>query len=139
MLLAGGLESQSGYSETAETGWDKDTSDLQLNESSHLANTMYDRSQLHPSIGPCDFVCRRELQQNTAMRCLPMVKMEATGQLLPSVARVRPVCLFASNNTITQLKMHSRQLQTTQLYAKHCIIFILSPEALVLEYSRIPP
>lgn len=42
MLLAEGLKSQSGYGESAETGWYKDTSDLLSNGRSHLTNTMYD-------------------------------------------------------------------------------------------------
>lgn len=71
----------------------------------------------------CEFVSW-QASGATAEHCyvfLPMMKMKATGQ------------------TVTQLKLHSCHLQTIQLYAKCCVFFTLSPGALVLEYSRIPP
>lgn len=46
---------------------------------------------------------------------------------------------FISNNTIPQLKMHSRHLQNIQLCTKWCFLFTLSPKSWALEYSRIPP
>lgn len=94
---------------------------IPLTERSPLANTMYDPVTCKCRAG--EFVCW-QASGATAEHCyvfLSMMKMKATGQ------------------TVTRLKIHSCHLQTIQLYAKCCVFFTLSPEALVLEYSRIPP
>lgn len=64
---------------------------------------------------------------------------KATSELFASGAHFCPVGLFVFNNTVTQLEIHSCHLQVMQLCAKRCSVFTLSPEALVLGYSRIPP
>lgn len=68
----------------------------------------------------------RKLQQNTATRCLPMMKMEANGLLLPSVAYFCPVCLFVSNNTVDTAK--NSHLAFTDHSALCKLLYSLHPE-----------
>lgn len=70
---------------------------------------------------------------------LLMKPSKATSGLFASGAHFCPVGLFVPNNTVPQLEMHSCHFQVMQLCAKRYSAFTLSPEALVLEYSRIPP
>lgn len=73
------------------------------------------------------------------MCCLLMRLSKATSELFASGAHFCPAGLFVSNNTVTQLEIRSCHLQIMQLCAKRYSVFTLSPEALVLEYSRILP
>lgn len=112
------LKSQSEYGETTEIKGGTETSDRKISSGKYHVWL-----QSHVSIGHVNLCADRpqELQQNTAM-CFSQWE------------RWKPLV-----NTVTQLKTHSCHLQTIQLYAKYCVFFTLSTEALVLEYSRIPP
>lgn len=143
MLLAEGLKKPvRGWWDHRNNRMCKYASDFVLHGKSHPANATYDAVCMK-SVGPHSLVCWQaagKLQQN------PECVVSWWGRSRPPVSCLllkliseAPVSLFVSNNTITQLEIHSCHLQIMQLCAKRCSVFTLSPEALVLEYSRIPP